>query len=39
MFCTSFTGEGVMGLLREVVVACFERHPPPAVLKQPYLGL
>ena len=29
-----------MGLLREVVFACFELHPPPAVLKQPYhLGL
>eukprot|EP00904_Undaria_pinnatifida_P001025 jgi/Undpi1/10923/HiC_scaffold_3.g01449.m1 len=36
LFCTSFTGEGIVGLLRQIVISCFERHPPPSVLTLPY---
>ncbi|CAN0033897.1 unnamed protein product, partial [Ectocarpus fasciculatus] len=39
LFCTSFAGEGIMGILREIVVTCFDRHPPPAVLKDLYLAV
>ncbi|CAM9618495.1 unnamed protein product, partial [Scytosiphon promiscuus] len=36
LFCTSFTGEGIMGLLRQIIVLCYDRHPPPAFLKEMY---